>query len=70
MKLTSEQFELLCHISESVRFPLEDAPSKAGVASTLVAEGLVLLKIVQSPWGVNFELEVTPSGKEEIRESV
>jgi hypothetical protein len=68
LELSPEQFELLCHISDREGFPLEDAPSKAGVASTLVAEGLVLLKIVQSPWGVNFELEITPSGKEVIRE--
>jgi hypothetical protein len=62
--LTDEQLDLLRKISDRARFYLDDAPTKVGVASTLVAEELVLLLVVQTPWGVDFELSITPNGRE------
>ena len=59
--LTPSQVNLFRIISEHLRLPIDKVRANVGDVQVLVEAGLLKLVIVQTPWGVEFDLEASGS---------
>ncbi len=54
--LTHSQRRLLHKVVEHSPLPLDEASSQIDDARNLIASGYITMKVVQYPWGLDFEL--------------
>ncbi len=54
--LTHSQRRLLHRVVERSPLPIDEAASEIDDARHLIASGYITMKVVQYPWGLNFEL--------------